>query len=84
MRTHEELVSFSGLATAAQRRKRHLAEGLPDGPGVYIFRDSRGRPLYIGRSRHLRQRVRQYFVASEPRTRMAEMVGIAESVDAVA
>jgi DNA polymerase-3 subunit epsilon len=84
IRTYEELVSFTGLATAAQRRKRYLADGLPDGPGVYIFRDSRGRPLYIGRSRHLRARVRQYFVASEPRTRMAEMVGIAESVEAVA
>jgi DNA polymerase-3 subunit epsilon len=84
VRTHEELVSFTGLATAAQRRKRYLAEGLPDGPGVYIFRDARGRPLYIGRSRHVRARVRQYFVASEPRTRMAEMVGIAESVEAVA
>jgi DNA polymerase-3 subunit epsilon len=31
----------------------------------------------------VRARVRQYFVASEPRTRMAEMVGIAERVDAV-
>jgi DNA polymerase III subunit epsilon len=83
IRTFEELVSFNGLATAAQRRKRHLADGLPDGPGVYIFRDSRGQPLYIGRSRHVRSRVRQYFVASEPRTRMAEMVGIAERVDAI-
>jgi DNA polymerase-3 subunit epsilon len=82
--THEELVSFTGLATAAQRRKRYLADGLPDGPGVYIFKDSRGRPLYIGRSQHVRQRVRQYFVASEPRTRMAEMVGLAESVEAIA
>jgi DNA polymerase III subunit epsilon len=82
--TYEELVSFNGLATASQRRKRYLADGLPDGPGVYIFRDSRGEPLYIGRSRHVRTRVRQYFVASEPRTRMAEMVGIAERVDAVA
>ncbi|HET7531224.1 MAG TPA: DEDD exonuclease domain-containing protein [Mycobacteriales bacterium] len=80
----EELRTFTGLATAAQRRKRHLAEGLPTGPGVYIFRDSRGRPLYIGRSRTLRSRVRQYFVASEPRTRMAEMVAIAERVDAIA
>jgi DNA polymerase III subunit epsilon len=80
----EELRTFTGLATAAQRRKRHLAEGLPTGPGVYIFRDSRGRPLYIGRSRALRSRVRQYFLASEPRTRMAEMVAIAERVDAVA
>jgi len=82
--TFEELVSFNGLATAAQRRKRYLADGLPDGPGVYIFRDHRGQPLYIGRSRHVRARVRQYFLASEPRTRMAEMVGIAERVDAIA
>src|SRR5581483_5057428 len=57
---------------------------LPEGPGVYVFRDSRGRPLYIGKSRNVKTRVRQYFVASEPRTRMAEMVGIAESVDAIA
>jgi DNA polymerase-3 subunit epsilon len=84
VRTYEELVCFNGLATTAQRRKRYLADGLPDGPGVYIFRDGQGRPLYIGRSRHLRARVRQYFVASEPRTRMAEMVGIAERVDAIA
>ena len=79
----EELQTFTGLVTAAQRRKRYLAEGLPEGPGVYIFRDSRDRPLYIGVSRNVRSRVRQYFVASEPRTRMAEMVGIAERVDAV-
>jgi DNA polymerase-3 subunit epsilon len=83
VRTHEELVSFTGMATASQRRKRHLAEGLPVGPGVYVFRDSQGHPLYIGRSRNLRARVRQYFVASEPRTRMAEMVGVAERVDAI-
>jgi DNA polymerase-3 subunit epsilon len=81
--TFDELVCFNGLATTAQRRKRYLADGLPDGPGVYIFRDHRGQPLYIGRSRHLRARVRQYFVASEPRTRMAEMVGIAERVEAI-
>jgi len=80
----DELRTFTGLVTAAQRRKRYLAEGLPDGPGVYVFRDSRGRPLYIGKSRTVKQRVRQYFVASEPRTRMAEMVGIAETVDAIA
>jgi DNA polymerase-3 subunit epsilon len=83
VRTHEELISFTGLATAAQRRKRYLADGLPTGPGVYIFRDLAGRALYIGRSRHVRARVRQYFVASEPRTRMAEMVAVAEAVEAV-
>ena len=84
VRSLEELQTFNGLVPASVRRKRHLAEGLPEGPGVYIFRDSRGKPLYIGRSRNVRTRVRQYFVASEPRARMAEMVGIAESVDAIA
>jgi DNA polymerase-3 subunit epsilon len=84
VRSIEELHTFNGLVPASVRRKRHLAEGLPEGPGVYTFRDSRGRPLYIGRSRNVRSRVRQYFVASEPRARMAEMVGIAEHVDAIA
>ncbi|MDQ1696585.1 MAG: polymerase subunit epsilon, partial [Frankiaceae bacterium] len=84
VRSLEELQTFTGLVPASVRRKRHLAEGLPEGPGVYTFRDSRGRPLYIGRSRNVRTRVRQYFVASEPRARMTEMVGIAERVDAIA
>ncbi len=34
---------------------------LPDKPGIYIFRDSRGRPLYIGRATSLRDRVKSYF-----------------------
>ncbi|HET8582706.1 MAG TPA: DEDD exonuclease domain-containing protein, partial [Jatrophihabitans sp.] len=67
----------------AQRRKRHLADGLPSGPGVYIFRDAQGTPLYVGTSRNLRARVRQYFVASETRSRMGEMVGLAERVDPI-
>lgn len=34
---------------------------LPDAPGVYIFRDYRGRPLYIGRATSLGDRVKSYF-----------------------
>jgi len=34
---------------------------LPDKPGIYIFRDQRGRPLYIGRATSLRDRVKSYF-----------------------
>jgi DNA polymerase-3 subunit epsilon len=79
----EELASFTSRVTPQQRRKRYLADGLPSGPGVYVFRDARGRPLYVGTSRDVRSRVRTYFTASEQRTRMAEMVGIAERVDAV-
>ena len=34
---------------------------LPDDPGVYIFRDDRGRPLYVGKSVSLRSRARAHF-----------------------
>ena len=38
--------------------------GLPDGPGVYTFRDGRGRPLYIGKSTSVRRRARSHFAAA--------------------
>jgi DNA polymerase III subunit epsilon len=77
----EELQTFSTQVTDAQRRKRHLADGLPHAPGVYLFRDANGRVLYIGKSSDLRRRVRNYFVSSETRSRIAEMIGLAERVD---
>ena len=76
----EELTTFSSRVPAALRRKRFLAEGLPSAPGVYLFEDAQGRILYVGKSRNLRARVRNYFTASESRSRMGEMVGIAERV----
>jgi DNA polymerase III subunit epsilon len=36
---------------------------LPDDPGVYIFRDERGKPLYVGKSVSLRSRARAHFCA---------------------
>jgi DNA polymerase III subunit epsilon len=78
--TLEELSTYSSRVNPATRRKRHLAEGLPSAPGVYLFKDSQGRVLYVGTSQDIQRRVRTYFTASEQRTRMAEMVGIAASV----
>ena len=36
-------------------------EGLQARPGCYLFRDSQGRVLYIGKAKSLRARVRSYF-----------------------
>ncbi len=36
---------------------------LPSDPGVYIFRDDHGRPLYVGKSVSLRTRARAHFCA---------------------
>jgi DNA polymerase-3 subunit epsilon len=76
----EELAAFTGRVHPQQRRKRYLAEGLPTEPGVYRFEDAGGEVLYVGTSKNIRDRVRTYFTASEMRTRMAEMVGLAERV----
>jgi len=80
VRTLEELSSYTSRVTPAQRRKRFLADNLPTAPGVYVFKDATGRPLYVGTSRNIRVRARSYFTASEQRTRMAEMVGLATSI----
>jgi len=79
----EELTTFTSRVPASTRRKRHLAESLPHAPGVYLFKDDRGRALYVGTSVDIRTRVRSYFTASEQRTRMAEMVALAHSVTPV-
>jgi excinuclease ABC subunit C len=42
---------------AEQRRK------LPDQPGVYIFRDARGRVIYVGKAVSIRKRVASHFNA---------------------
>ncbi len=81
--TLEELSSYTQRVTPAQRRKRFLADDLPAAPGVYIFKDATGRPLYVGTSRNIRVRARNYFTASEQRTRMAEMVGLATSIQPI-
>ncbi len=78
--TLEELQSYSSRVSPAQRRKRFLAEAMPSAPGVYVFRDRRGEPLYVGTASDLRRRTLTYFTASETRRRMAEMVGLAESL----
>ncbi|WP_165350518.1 DEDD exonuclease domain-containing protein [Xylanimonas protaetiae] len=77
------------LATAADpvppdvRRKRHLADGLPEAPGVYLFKGPGDEVLYVGTSTNIRKRVRSYFTAAEKRRRITEMVRIADKVTPV-
>ena len=80
VQTLEDLHTYSARVSPAQRAKRHLAEPLPHAPGVYLFTDDRGEVLYVGKSKDLRTRVRAYFTASETRTRIGEMIGIATGV----
>ncbi len=83
--THlEDLATATDPVPQEVRRKRTLADGLPDAPGVYLFRGPKDEVLYVGTSTtSLRTRVRSYFTSSEKRGRIQEMVRIAERVDPV-
>src|SRR4051812_22293757 len=65
-------------ATPARRKvpreERPDLTKLPDDPGVYIFRDDRGRPLYVGKSVSLKTRARAHFCAPAGWTEKAEVV----------
>jgi DNA polymerase III subunit epsilon len=42
---------------------------LPTGPGVYIFNDAAGRPLYVGKSINIRKRVLSHFSRDHDQTK---------------
>ena len=81
--TYADLRSYLPDVTPAQRGKRVLADGLPRRPGVYLFRAPSGEVLYVGTAVDLRRRVSQYFNGADPRGRIKEMVGLADTVDHV-
>ncbi len=63
---------------ALREKIRHL----PKTPGVYLFKDARGRVLYVGKAKDLRSRVGSYFQDSADllRTRGPEIARMAAAV----
>ncbi len=55
----------------AEPKLEAKVDSLPDCPGVYTFKDPRGKIIYVGKAKSLRSRVRSYFRGDEalaPRT----------------
>ena len=61
------------VVPADQRRK------LPDEPGVYLFRDARGKVIYVGKAKSIRKRVASHY--TNPSTRGGE--GLVEMIDQI-
>jgi excinuclease ABC subunit C len=60
--------------TSEDAVKRRL-RAVPDGPGVYLFRDHRAQVIYVGKALRLRDRLRSYFTPGYGETaRVAELV----------
>jgi excinuclease ABC subunit C len=71
----------------APRRKplAEILDGLPGAPGVYIMKDHRGKPVYIGKAAVLRNRVRQYFqpASGDSRDFVPLLEGIVADIETV-
>src|SRR5436305_11819073 len=64
------------IVSADKRRQ------LPDEPGVYVFRDARGKVLYVGKAKSIRKRVASHF--SNPSTRAGrDLVPMIERIEAL-
>lgn len=60
---------------------REQARALPEVPGVYFWRDNRGRILYIGKAVNLRARVTSYFSSARRDRRTRELLTCARSIE---
>jgi excinuclease ABC subunit C len=90
MAATEELKDATDARAANARAS--LAEqrrALPDQPGVYLFRDARGRVIYVGKAKSVRKRVASHFSKAQVGGRgsgssgHAEMVAAVESIECV-
>lgn len=77
-----DLLEFQRMRSNPYADKVRLARDLPRARGVYVFRDARGRAIYVGKAADLRSRVRSYFTSDE-RKRMGDLRRAAASVETV-
>jgi DNA polymerase-3 subunit epsilon len=87
--TERGLTTVGDLAAFCDLEHQHdlasrlpLTAGVPDAPGIYIFRDAEDRVLYVGRAKSLRQRVRGHFYPGGHAER-SELGRLVDSVRAV-
>ena len=62
-----------------ERVKQKLRD-LPDSPGCYLFRDARGKIIYVGKAVSLRKRVQSYFRDASLRRGSPKLRGLVRSV----
>lgn len=71
---------------ASEGRRTKLAEqrkSLPRGPGVYLFRDAKGKVIYVGKANNLRSRVGSHFSRGGRESKSRGAYEMVDAIDAV-
>ena len=55
-------------------------QDLPKDPGVYLFKDSQGHIIYIGKAKNLKNRVKSYFQKSNQKTHSAKTIVLVKNI----
>ena len=75
----------AGGGQAPETREQRLAEqrrGLPDQPGVYLFRNAKGTVIYVGKAKSIRKRVASHF--SNPSTQVGrDLLPMIDRIDSL-
>ena len=74
VRSVGEAAAIRGGKNRIKPQKGHLAEHVPNTPGVYYFVDKNGGVLYVGKAKDLRARVRTYFNGGDGRRKVGRLV----------
>lgn len=62
---------------------REQVDSVPDCPGVYLWKDSAGEVLYVGKAKSLRKRMKQYVLGQDDREKIPLMMEQVASFDYV-
>ena len=63
------------------KKLQNRLDELPTNPGVYFFKDSSGKIIYIGKASILKRRVRSYFTGAQTDTKTLRLVKSIADVD---
>lgn len=55
----------------------------PDQPGIYLYRDGKGKILYVGKARSIRRRLASYFAAGPKHPKTEALLAEFETIDTV-
>lgn len=60
-----------------------LLDRFPNDPGVYLMKTIEGKVIYIGKAKHLKKRIKQYFSGTDSRAMIPHLLAETDSIETI-